>query len=330
MTKLNQRDVLSALNGYYQSLILLYLARTNLFEYLQQHRTIEDLALKCGCHPGPLRVCLEFLEETSGITKRDKRGLYYIALSSGQSKQLAFLVEKFIGAYGQTALNLPAVLANDHELRRALVDRKSLARAFTSVRDLSRGLVTAMIAGTRPSTLLDLGCGTGSLLVELAKLDPRFRGIGVDANRFMCTEARRHAKVHHVRTRVRIFCQDARDVQRLPDATALHGASLLNEMFANGADEAIEYLQKLRERFAGRDIWFVDYYGRLGAKRIDKSAVPHSVLHDLIQVLSGQGIPPSDLKSWRAIYRAADCRLIEAHEFRDTGLDWFIHRVRLS
>jgi hypothetical protein len=55
----------------------------------------------------------------------------------------------------------------------------------------------------------------------------------------------------------------------------------------------------------------------------------HAVLQDLVHVLSGQGVPPPDLKSWRMIYRAAACSLKKAHEFHEPGLDWFIHRVGL-
>ena len=330
MSGLHRFDALGALHGYYQSLLLLHFTRAGIFERLQQRRAVEDLALECGWQPAQFRACLDFLAATTGVIQRDRKGRYHADPAVEEMTGVAFLVEKFAGAYGQTASQLPKVLSGGEATGRAMVDRRSLAQAFSSVADVSRGLVTAMIAGACPSSLLDLGCGTGSLLVQLAKVDPQFRGIGVDASRPMCAAAKKHAGKHGVRTRVRIICHDARDVQGLPDAGALHAASLLNEMFAHGADEAIDYLRRLKKRFEGRDIWLVDYYGRLGTGRAHAARdVPHALLQDLVQVLSGQGVPPPDLKSWRAIYRAAECRLVEAHEFRDAGLDWFIHRVRL-
>jgi len=315
---------IGAIQGYYQSLLLLHFTRSQVFELLRKSRTVEDLAQECDWQPDPLRSCLDFLAETTGLVRRDRKGRYMAIFPPAH----VFEIEKFVGAYGQMALKLPELLSS-RTTGRALVDDRSLARAFSSIADVSRGLVTAMIVGARPATLLDLGCGTGSLLVELAKLDPGFHGIGIDASKPMCKAARNHASRNNVSSRVRIAYQDARDVERLPDASALHAASLLNEMFAHGSDEAIAYLGKLKDRFQGCDIWLVDYYGRLGVGRKTRARdVGHALLHDLVQVLSGQGVPPPDLKSWRAIYRAAGCRLVEAHDFSGSGLDWFIHRVR--
>jgi SAM-dependent methyltransferase len=315
---------IGAIQGYYQSLLLLHFTRSGVFERLRKSRTAEDLAQECDWQPDPLRSCLDFLAATTGLVRRDRKGRYKAILPPAH----VFEIEKFVGAYGQMADKLPDLLSGK-TTGRALVDHRSLARAFSSIADVSRGLVTAMIVGARPATLLDLGCGTGSLLVQLAKLDPGFHGIGIDASKPMCQAARKHASRNGVSSRVRIACQDARDVQRLPDADALHAASLFNEMFAHGSGEAITYLGKLKERFQGRDIWLVDYYGRLGlGGNTRASDVGHALLHDLVQVLSGQGVPPPDLKSWRAIYRAAGCKLVEAHEFSGSGLDWFIHRVR--
>jgi SAM-dependent methyltransferase len=209
------------------------------------------------------------------------------------------------------------------------LDSKAFVRAFAAGVDFSRGIVTALIVAAQPSNLLDLGCGSGSLLVELAKVDPAFQGIGIDSQRQMCALARRHIRNNSLDSRIRVLHLDARQVDRLPNAAALHASSLMNELFQDGPSEAVNYLKKLKRRFRNRDLWVVDYYGRLGINARDSGEQLHGLLHDLIQVLSGQGIPPSNLKSWRSIYRSADCQLREVHEFSDAGIDWFVHRLRL-
>jgi SAM-dependent methyltransferase len=323
-------DIFAVLGGYYQSLVLLHLLRAGVLDSLQERRTAENLALALDWQPGPLRACLDFLAETTGIIRRDRSRRYFTTLPCEQISGLVFQVEKFAGAYGRTAQYLPDILARGGPGGQNFVDRRSLARAFGSIADSSRGWVTALIIGARPSTLLDLGCGSGSLLVQLAKLDPEFRGIGVEASGSMCAMARRHVRKHSLRSRIEILHHDARLVEDLPDATALHAASLMNEMFKDGPSEAIEFLRRLKRRFGGRNIWLVDYYGRLGNGRVKSvRAVPHVLLHDLVQILSGQGMPPPDIKAWRSIYRAANCSLREVHEFSEAGLDWFVHRLRL-
>jgi hypothetical protein len=131
--------------------------------------------------------------------------------------------------------------------------------------------------------------------------------------------------------RIRIRQADAREVDRLPDAGALHAASLLNELFGRGPDEAVRFLQTIKNRYPGRHCWIVDYYGQLGHNppRNCGAPVKHALLHDLIQALSGQGVPPPDLKAWRKVYRSAAVRLLEAHEFGDASMVWFVHRIVL-
>jgi hypothetical protein len=105
----------------------------------------------------------------------------------------------------------------------------------------------------------------------------------------------------------------------------------MNELFSRGPEEAIRFLQRLRGRFRGKDLWIVDYYGRLGIGRTTrKVGGGHGLLHDVVQILSGQGVPPATSKEWGKIYRSAGCRLIEAHDFGSADIEWFIHRVRLE
>jgi hypothetical protein len=68
-----------------------------------------------------------------------------------------------------------------------------------------------------------------------------------------------------------------------------------------------------------------DYYGQLGHRRPPRS---HTLaMHDFAQVISGQGIPPPDLASWKQIYRAARCSLV--HVIQDHEASFFVHLLKL-
>ena len=323
-------DPFVSLGGYYQSLLLYRFFESGLFDLLAKPRTIQFAARRYGWRANELRHCLEFLRSTTGLVDRDRLGRFRVIASHTEMQGLRFQVIKFAGAYGPTAARLDRALESPAK-GRELVDRRALASAFHGMKDSTRGWIAPMLLGAGVTSLLDLGCGTASLLIELAKIDSRFHGVGVDGDRNMCKLARGDARAAGVARRVKIICSDGRDLESLPDAGAIHAASLLNEFFAEGSSEAIRFLVQLKARFPGRDCWLVDYYGQLGrAPRRNRSpAVTHGMLHDLVQVLSGQGVPPPDLKSWRAIYRRSGIKLVEAHEFNEHGLTWFIHRVRL-
>ena len=323
-------DPFPLLGGYYQSLLLYHFFDSGLFDLLAEPVTAEFAARRLGWRSHELALCLEFLRLTTGLVTCDRRKRFHLTLSEAQMRGLRFQVLKFTGAYGPTAEKLDRSL-RDAGSGSSLVNRRALADAFGAVKDVTRGSIVQMISEAGVSSLLDLGCGTGSLLVELARNDHQFRGIGVDGDRHMCRLARKSVRAHGVSERVRIIHEDGREVRAFPDASAIHAASLLNEFFADGTGEAaVRFLARLRRRYKQSDCWFVDYYGELGYGRGETGQqVTQAILHDLIQLLSGQGIPPPDLRSWLSIYRRAGVRLVEAHNFHEHGLNWFVHRVRL-
>jgi SAM-dependent methyltransferase len=314
------------LAGYHQSLILLTFFRAGVFELLRKPISAREISARTNWRCPELRACLDFLSATTDLVRCDTKRRYHTQYSVRHLRGLEFHVEKFAGAYGTIARHLDYILDSDKGIQKHRVDSRSLVRAFAATAAESRGVVTAFIAAARPKCLIDLGCGSGSLLVQLARVDPNFRGIGIDSIRGMCSLARQQVIRYSLQSRIQIRNMDARRVERLPDGDSLHAASLMNEMFRNGPSEAIDFLKRLKQRYTGRDLWLVDYYGKLG---FDSDADLHTLMHDLVQILSGQGLPPRDIRQWRSIYRAASCQVREAHEFSDGGIDWFVHRLRL-
>jgi hypothetical protein len=68
----------------------------------------------------------------------------------------------------------------------------------------------------------------------------------------------------------------------------------------------------------------MDYYGSLGKT---KRARPETLLHDYVQCLSGQGIPPTDAQRWSILYKRSKCQLV--HVLEDKRTTRFIHIVKL-
>ncbi len=96
-------------------------------------------------------------------------------------------------------------------------------------------------------------------------------------------------------------------------------------MFGAGSSGAVAWLAGLGKALPGRPMLIEDYYGRLAGKKGE--AHGPTLLHDYVQLISGQGIPPAGLSEWRKIYAAAGCRLI--HVTEDTSSTRFIHIVVL-
>jgi hypothetical protein len=85
----------------------------------------------------------------------------------------------------------------------------------------------------------------------------------------------------------------------------------------------------LRQLMPGRLFFVNDYYGKPGKTRRVSSRYRATLVQDVAQTVSGQGIPPPDLGSWAEVYRLAGAELLHAYEGDHIGIDWFVHVVRL-
>jgi ubiquinone/menaquinone biosynthesis C-methylase UbiE len=78
-------------------------------------------------------------------------------------------------------------------------------------------LIAAVLADPRPDTVLDVGCGTGTLAAQLAQADPRVRVLGVDGD---------HTVLDRARQKTRGFGERVRFSEGFADALTLGDASV--------------------------------------------------------------------------------------------------------
>ena len=151
----------------------------------------------------------------------------------------------------------------------------------------------------------------------------------------MCASAVDLVAQQGLERQIRIFQSDVsklddhlRDDERR-NIEALHARSLLNEFFRFGSNDVIQLLKGLKRLFEGRSLIVVDYYGKLDRLRDYPLRYRHTLIHDVAQVVSAQGVPPADIRAWAKLYRGAGCDIVHAYEGESDGIEWFIHRVTL-
>jgi SAM-dependent methyltransferase len=327
------RGATAVAEGFYLSHVVFHLHRHGMLERLRSPATAPALAAEYGYDARRLGPLLEFVVQRTDILVHDD-GAYRLNPHYEAYVRLGFHLDKFIGAYGPLVTDLESTLRPGAG---AGAVEDELAKAFAGVGTDAVGAQAEVIRQWDVGSLLDLGCGTGALLIELARHDAGFRGCGVDRNAAMCEVAAERVRQAGLSDVVRIRCCDVRelDAADLAEAggegrvEALHGRSLLNEFFGDGPAEAAAVVADLRRRFPGRLMFVSDYYGKLGAHERVDPVYAHTLVHDVAQVLSGQGVPPPDLEGWAAVYAAAGAVLLHAYEGEGDGIAAFIHVLRL-
>jgi SAM-dependent methyltransferase len=328
-----RRSLLDVVEGFYLSEAVDFLHRSRLLDQLAAPRAPAELAASTGFEEERLALVLEYVARRSDVVD-EVEGRYRRGGAYGDGALLAFELDQYLGAYGPNVRRLHEALSS-RQSASSLVDRDRHARAFGRLERPSFSMLPGVLAGLEVHRLLDLGCGTGSLLLAMARADSGFRGWGIDASPAMCARAGERLAAAGCDDRVAVLEGDATDPAAVlaaagdgvaAEVEAVTAASLVNELCGDGGRPAVEWLRKLRSVLPGRLLVIADYYGRLG-----RGSVPASrkvLLHDLVQVLSGQGVPPADLAGWRRLYEEAGCRLLDAHD-GEGEIPWLIHLVRL-
>lgn len=327
-----------AVEGFHVAAVVAGLDRLGVLDAMAAPATPADLAGPAGVDAGLLALCLEYLAGRSDVVER--HGDRY-AVTPAWDGYARASVRQYVGAYGPLSAGLAAVL-RDPAAGAALVDRGEQARSYAEAPTVAR-LVADLVLQLDLAPTLDLGCGSGTMLVDLGRRDPGFTGWGVDASAAMCATARGRIAAAGLADRIEVIEGDAFDARSAAAAVpagqvrSITATSLLNELWGGdgggdgrGNGEATRpsvaaWLRSLAAAFPGRPLVVTDYFGQLG--HTPPPWRPGAALHDLVQALSGQGVPPADHGAWRDAYAEAGAQLL--HVVEDDARSFFIHLLRL-
>ena len=289
------------------------------------------LAARCKVDEKLLRGVLDYVVARTSLLKLTGDGQF--VLTRNYDVAARFFLDLYLGAYGGNAVTLPTLLRNPTRAA-ATVDRLRHASAFAHVDHTALGALPDIVRQLGFANLLDLGCGNGEFLLELARSDRDFIGFGIDVNPAMLKLARSSARAAGLGRRVKFIEGDCERLRSaIPVAIrsqvgSVSACNFLNEMFGQGSSRVIRWLKELRRIFPTRPLLILDYYGRLGQKKNQKlEKVRETLLHDFAQLISGQGLPPGNVNQWNLIYREAGCQLV--HVIEDKRTTRFIHLLRL-
>ena len=319
-------STLDLVEGFQLSQGVAALHELGVLSALERPATAEGLAAELGLDAGMLRGTLEYVAARTDLVRRSGRRF---KATRSYSDAARFLLDLYVGAYAGNAVML-ADLLRKPSLAPAAVDRARHARAFEDAGDGSGGFLPETVRRLGLNHVLDLGCGSGALLLALACAADEFVGWGLDLNAAMCRRARARMRSAGVEQRVRVIRGDCEDLESAlskrvrKSVAAVVASNVANEMFAEGHQRAVRWLEQMSAVLPGRPLLIADYYGCLGRKRAQRE----TLLHDFAQLISGQGIPPPSASQWRSIYSRAGCRLV--HIVEDTSTTRFVHILALG
>jgi SAM-dependent methyltransferase len=334
-----RHGLLDVIEGHYLALVMDTLHREGVLWALSEGVAVGHIASAGGLDDRLLRDLLEFVALRSTLIARSvKRGRvrFTVAGEYATSPRTAHLLDQYVGAYGPCLNNLSAILRAPTRGSSCINLRRHAAAFARCDGAVIGGEVIRLIEELQIGTVLDIGCGSGAMLAELATRHSHFTGIGIDTNAGGVVLARRRIARAGLASRIHILHADVFTLGRRlstkvrAPVEAIVAVSVANAFFKARKNRAIhDFLRYLRRSFPRRILILADYYGRLGRKWGDATKWQRTVVHDVVQTVSGQGIPPPTRDEWLKIYDRAACTLIRTFDGESDGVQRFIHIVQL-
>jgi ubiquinone/menaquinone biosynthesis C-methylase UbiE len=186
--------------------------------------------------------------------------------------------------------------------------------------------VLKILAERNLHSMLHLACGSGGFLVQMARSDPSFHGIGIDRLPGKIAGAEEKLRRYGLESRIRLM-QAVIGVEPLPldeetrsQIDVVASIYLLHEIGRCGRQRIIDVLRQIKVSFPGKLFLFSETMPPAAPDSVKKQPAQYSQLdYLLIHRLRGKGMPlPAE--EWKSIVAEAGLKLIDFKEVYSIGL----------
>jgi SAM-dependent methyltransferase len=308
----------------YLAQVLVALWDSGMYEYVRKHELVKTAAAAAELQldPAILQSLVEYLvgwgilaPEGDGFVLTEKGRPYWNYVTRG-------VLTSHLAGYNQLLVHLGPLLRKEIDLYDPRLDREGrLIAVGSGYALLGSGTIPWILKVIRTlggAYVMDVGCGAGDFLIQLALRWPEGGGIGIDMNADAIAQATASAVHSGVADRLTFRCarlsSDPMSIEpaildRVDTLTAMY---LLHEFAGRGGATAITAgLSQLRAQFPGRKLLMLE------GERADPVAVgaraPRTLSqldYSFIHPISRQG-PLRTPSVWEEIFRAAGATLVE-------------------
>ena len=328
-------DVQGAVAGFYLVQVLNCLIGTGALRLLADGLSLHEVAARLTMSDQLLNGAVRFVALASDIfTLETGDGGNYIQISHADGlANVEHMVNLYAGAFGTCVARFDVAL-RDPLLGASAIDWQRHADAF-ELGGGSNPFGVRIVAELGVTRVVDIGCGGGQFLSDLARCNPELRGLGIDRNGSLFSGG--EILTTDASGRIDFILGDAKNLEAVVpdywrrDAQVVCARSVMNAFFADPDHPAVaDVLRGFRRTFGRALMMIEDYYPKLmqpqphEGRRFIRTAI-----HDIAQLASGQGLPPSSFEEWNSIYEALDISVIKAFDYEVDGIQHFIHLIQL-
>jgi SAM-dependent methyltransferase len=308
----------------YLAQVLVALWDSGVYEYVREHgrAEIDIVSKELNLEPEVLRSLIEYLVGW-GILAPEGRSFVLSAKGRSYWNYITRgVLTAHLAGYNQLLAHLGPLLRKEIDLNDARLDRSGrLVASGSGFALLGSGTIPwilKLIKQIGGTYVMDIGCGAGDFLIQLALRWPNGAGIGIDMNAEAINEAQANAArcsvsdrltFRHAKLSAEPIYLSREVLEKVDTLTAMY---LLHEFAGRGGAEAIvAAIAQLRKQFPARKLLMLE------GERADPAALfatpPRTFAqldYSFIHPLSRQG-PLRTASEWKEIIKSAGGTLID-------------------
>jgi len=311
--------------GYAMSFLLFSFHDTGVFEELKNNNSLSSsqISKKLGLNNRVLESGLSFLVNADNSITRDKKGNYQLTeigkkrLFSDQAMAMSLGA---IGAYHTLLTNYSSMLKNKIVYGKDFIrDGRLVAISSVLTGKSNYSWVAQKFNDLKVDTVVDLGCGSGDIIIDFCNRHKSFNGVGLDIDPAAVEVAQENVKKNKLESRIELIVGDmlepktySNKISSKGEKVAFNAIMALHEFLRDGEQAVVNVLKKMKKEFPGS--YFV--LGEFNKCNDDEfQNIPiyermHMLFYqEIIHGLTDQGL--ASLNTWKEMFKAADVELME-------------------
>ena len=182
--------------------------------------------------------------------------------------------------------------------------------------------VIAKLKKLKVKTVVDLGCGSGDIIIHFCKRHKELRGVGLDIDKGAIQEAKKNVKKAKLTKKIDLIKGDminpktySKKLKHKGNQLAFNAIMALHEFLRDGEMAVVNILKKMKKEFPGSYFILGEFNKASDSEfaKIPLSKRMHMLFYqEIIHNLTNQAL--ADKKTWKKMFKKANVKLIEIKE----------------
>tara|TARA_B100001769_G_C22090418_1_gene588089 strand:+ start:89 stop:1132 length:1044 start_codon:yes stop_codon:yes gene_type:complete len=310
--------------GYAISFLLYSFHESGVFDSLKSLKALTALqiARKNKLNLLALEHGLNFLVDSDNSIK--KIGKKYKMTKIGRdrifSDQVRAMSLGAVGAYHILLTNYLDTLKNKKKYGKDFMrDGALVAKSSVLTGKANYSWVANKLKTLNVDTVVDLGCGSGDIIIDFCKRQKTFKGVGLDISKSALKVAKINVKKNKLSTRIDLIHGDMKNpatysskLKSSNNKLAFNAIMALHEFLIDGEEAVINILKKMKKKFPG-SYFILGEFNKASHSEFQNIPIykrMHMLFYqEIIHGLTDQGLTSFD--GWKRIFRKSGVKLID-------------------